>query len=218
MSSLQKAIKEKYENLEWKEPRPIDGCNGPRDFTFHNSQKFLSKYLKDNKRKGMLVYHTVGTGKCHERDTPILMYNGSIKMVQDIIIGDQIMGDDSTPRKVLSLGTGRDTMYKIKPTKGDSFTVNSEHILCLNISKQGVKYIKSINKYNAVYIDSTTLKYKSKYFDTKQEGIDYLSKLNLEQVIDIPLNKYLSLPKYIQRELRLYRTGVDFKTKKASDF
>lgn len=214
MSSLQRAIKEKYENLEWKEPRPIDGCTGDQDFTFHNSQKFLKKYLKDNKKKGMLVYHTVGTGKCHERDTPILMFDGSIKKVQDILTGDKIMGDDSTPRKVLSLGTGRDIMYKIKPTKGDPFTVNSDHILCLDISKQGVKYIKNINKYNAVYIDSLTLKYKSKYFDTKQEGVNYLSKLNIESIIDIPLNKYLSLPKYIKRELRLYRSGIDFESKK----
>ena len=46
------------------------------------------------------------------KDTPILMYDGSIKLVQDVIVGDIIMGDDSTPRNVLTLARGREQMYK----------------------------------------------------------------------------------------------------------
>ena len=45
------------------------------------------------------------------------MSNGSIKMVQDIQIGELLMGDDSTPRKVLSLASGEDEMYDIIPKK-----------------------------------------------------------------------------------------------------
>lgn len=60
---MQKYVKDKYENLEWEEPRPIDKCSGDQEFTFHNSQKFLSKHLKNTDHKGMLLYHTVGTGK-----------------------------------------------------------------------------------------------------------------------------------------------------------
>ena len=37
------------------------------------------------------------------RNTPIMMHDGTIKLVQDILVGDQLMGDDSTPRNVLSL-------------------------------------------------------------------------------------------------------------------
>jgi len=40
---------------------------------------------------------------CHKIDTPILMYDGSIKKVQDVQAGDQLMGPDSKPRRVLSL-------------------------------------------------------------------------------------------------------------------
>ena len=41
------------------------------------------------------------------------LYDGSKKKVEDIIIGDLLMGDDSTPRQVLSLARGREMMYKI---------------------------------------------------------------------------------------------------------
>lgn len=72
-----------------------------------------------------------GTGKCHTYDTPILMYDGTIKMVQDIHIGDVIMGDDSTPRNVLSLGSGMDDLYEVHLNNGEKYGVNSQHIMCL---------------------------------------------------------------------------------------
>jgi len=77
------------------------------------------------------IHGPPGTGKCHVYNTPILMYNGSIKMVQDIVVGDLIMGDDSTPRKVIDLGRGEDELYEVIQSNGDVYGVNSEHILCL---------------------------------------------------------------------------------------
>lgn len=49
------------------------------------------------------------------------MYNGTIKKVQDIKEGELLMGDDSTPRTVLSLAKRKDIMYDIIPTKGETF-------------------------------------------------------------------------------------------------
>ena len=34
--------------------------------------------------RGLLLYFGLGAGKCHKKDTPIMMSDGSIKMVQDI--------------------------------------------------------------------------------------------------------------------------------------
>jgi superfamily II DNA or RNA helicase len=105
--------------------------------------KFLdSCILNDNfnpselltKTNGGIVSVFCGAGKCHLRDTPILMYDGSIKMVQDVIVGDQVMGDDSTPRNVLQLERGREIMYRVVPTKGDPYVVNKSHILSLKVS------------------------------------------------------------------------------------
>ena len=86
------------------------------------------------KSNGGVISVGCGFGKCQKIDTPILMYDGSIKMVQDVQIGDQLMGDDSTPRNVLSLARGREIMYKVIPTKGDPYVVNKSHILSLKVS------------------------------------------------------------------------------------
>jgi len=59
------------------------------------------------------------------------MYDGSIKKVEDIIVGDLLMGPDSNPREVLKLVRGKDDMFEITPHKSTPFIVNGEHILHL---------------------------------------------------------------------------------------
>lgn len=70
-------------------------------------------------------------GKCHARGTGIIMYDGSIKKIELIKPGDEVMGIDSKPRKVLRIGKGKGQMYKISPVYGESFRVNEDHILSL---------------------------------------------------------------------------------------
>jgi superfamily II DNA or RNA helicase len=85
-----------------------------------------------------------GSGKCVGLNTPIMQCDGTIKMVQDIVVGDLLMGDDSTPRKVLTLARGREQMYRVVPNKGDSYVVNESHILSLKCSSNyNKKYTKN---------------------------------------------------------------------------
>ena len=73
----------------------------------------------------------IGKPGCYMEGTPILMHNGKIKNVEDVKLGDIVMGDDSTPRRVLDLCHNEDDMYKIKPYKGDEIIVNKKHKLVL---------------------------------------------------------------------------------------
>lgn len=101
--------------------------------------KLLSnQYLSDIKEslneiitgeKINIVLSPPGTGKCLGKDTPVLMFDGSTKNVQDIVVGDVLMGWDSKPRNVLSTVTGSEELYKIIPNKGESFVCNKSHIL-----------------------------------------------------------------------------------------
>lgn len=100
-----------------------------------NQKKPVEACLKSTKKTGGgILCLPCGYGKCLKINTPVMMYNGSIKMVQDIKIGDLLMGDDSTPRTVLSTCKGKEQMYKVIPEKGDSYTVNESHILSLKCS------------------------------------------------------------------------------------
>jgi len=68
---------------------------------------------------------------CFGKDTEVVMYDGTIKLVQDIVKGDVVMGPDGGPRNVQWTHSGIDDLYKIKPTTGgfDEFVTNSNHKL-----------------------------------------------------------------------------------------
>ena len=184
--------------------------------TFGPTQEFIrSVFTPKASLHGMLLNHSVGTGKCHAVDTPIIMYDGTIKMVQDINVGDALMGDDSKPRTVLSLAKGEDDLYDIIPVKGDKYTVNSEHILCLKPTRLGVRFSKNqITQYTASYINTKTGKVNAKSFKTKEEGNAFLDKIHTSDYIyEVPVNEYLQLSKNVKNNLKGYRVGVEFPSK-----
>ncbi len=82
------------------------------------------------------IVGAASSGKCLGKDTPVLMFDGTIKMVQDIKPGDQLMGDDSTPRNVLTTCTGEEQLYKVHQANGNSYVINESHILSLKCGLQ----------------------------------------------------------------------------------
>ena len=129
-----------------------------------------------------------GVGKCIKKGTPIMLSNGKIKKVENIKVGDKIMGDDSAPRNILALGRGREKMYEIKPVKGDSYTVNESHILSLKMTKKGRKG------------DKHQLINGKRYWKN--------------DIVDICIKDYLKLPKSQKSCLKGYRVPINFPEKK----
>ena len=70
-----------------------------------------------------------GSGKCLAYGTEVLMYDGSIQKVENIVVGDKVMGDDSTPRTVLSTTHGYQGQRMIITDKSDCWLCNDVHIL-----------------------------------------------------------------------------------------
>ena len=172
---------------------------------------------------GGILKAGTGSGKCNGVDTPILMFDGSIKMVQDIVVGELLMGDDSTPRKVLSLARGRDIMYDIIPTKGEKYTVNQEHILCLrassypyfNHSGQGntrtcfvVKWLEN-NKFCSKYFRYN----KNNKNEKEKEANDLFNWVLIthpEQILEIAVKDYIKLSNKKKHILKGYKVPVEF--------
>lgn len=131
-------------------------------------------FVLDNNHRFLLNDFSVvhNTGKCHAPGTPIIMFDGTIKPVENIKVGDKLMGDDSTPRNVLSLTSGEDTMYKVSQLKGDDYIVNEPHILSLKCSGFG--------------------------------------KIKKGEIIDIPVNEYMSKSNVWQKKFYGYKVPIEF--------
>jgi hypothetical protein len=161
-----------------------------------------------------------GFGKCHAIDTKILMYDGTIKLVQDIEIGDLLMGDDSKPREVLSLARGRDEMYDIIQNINEKYTVNKEHILCLKSDKYPYIENDTIGQTYIVHlIENNKFVLKTfKYDENTKNNIEnqvttFFNNIRKDSVIEISVRDYLKLNYSQQNSLKGYRSYVNFPEK-----
>jgi len=126
-----------------------------RDYQEKIIQVYLDHLEKCPKKMGGAILEVpCGRGKCLARDTLVMMFDGTFCKVQDIQIGDLIMGDDSTPRTILSLARGREKMFEIREkgtegtigSFGTRYTVNESHILSLK-DKHNRIYDICVNDY-----------------------------------------------------------------------
>src|SRR3990167_6979133 len=136
-------------------------------------------------KKLTIIGARTSNGKCLGKGTKVRMFDGSIKSVEDINPGDYLMGQDSSARKVLSIHSGQDNLFKIKQRGGIDYVVNSKHILSLK--KTGdVNY--------SIHSGKITSKRYSK-----------------GKVINVSVKDYVSSSKKFKHKHKGYMVGVNYK-------
>jgi hypothetical protein len=94
----------------------------------------------------LLINAKAGTGKCLGINTLVVFKTGVRKKVQNIKVGDLLMGDDGTPRTVLSTTSGFDTLYKVSIKDTNEFFIcNGDHILTCKTGNGSIKKIIDIS-------------------------------------------------------------------------
>lgn len=169
------------QNEKTKPNTVFDPPHIPDQSTLRDYQAECIKAIEEKESGSYLIVLPTGSGKCFAPGTQILMYDGSIKNVEDIKENDFVMGPDSKPRQVIGLAHGSEMMYKITPTKGDSYTVNESHILSLRATE---------NK-------SATL---------DNHGNQFFSG----DICNISVKDYLQCSKTFKHCMKGYRTGIEF--------
>ncbi|KAK6460729.1 vacuolar H+-ATPase V1 sector, subunit A [Scheffersomyces coipomensis] len=136
----------------------------------------LSKYSNSD----VIIY--VG---CFAKGTQVMMSNGDDKSIEDVAIGDKVMGKDGLPREVVALPRGREVMYEVsektqhraeKIYGTTTYTCNATHKLVVQTNQRinmtnhvlrgepqtSVTYFELRDKK-----DSTGRQYKMPYLATK---------------------------------------------------
>ncbi len=105
------------------------------DLVLAASSKFATEYADYLKKHAQLGHNRTvlfyGPPGCHAKGQPIMMSDGSIKLVENVVVGDHLMAPGGGSRLVRALARGREEMVRIVPVKGESHTVNVNHILTL---------------------------------------------------------------------------------------
>ena len=119
---------------------------------------------------------------CLGYDTPVMLYDGTIKKVQDIKVGDVLINENGEAVNVLELIHGRETMYLVEQVSGKdrfSYRVNRNHILTLwNVQEQNLEdvYVYDYLKNTEAYLGLKIVGGKKVYYDievTKDKIDDY---------------------------------------------
>ncbi|KAJ5070282.1 intein-containing pre-mRNA-processing-splicing factor 8 precursor [Anaeramoeba ignava] len=150
--------------------------------------------------------------KCLGKDTPVMMNDGSIKKVQDVICGDYLMGDSSEPRVVLSTSSNSGYLFKVKTLvdlklhgfghfETEEFVVNQNHILSLKFARTSVAkpvYIPEDNMLVLKYVPRN----KKLFYHREDNLVDSLQEVEecfcvsgfYSQRDDLKMQFYNSIP------------------------
>lgn len=154
----------------------IDGIDvRQEELVDKKSEFFTQKFLKDSKglpimnepvhnimhrfirlanSKGYTKYLVLGAfghGKSLCKGSKVLMYDMSFKKVEDVKVGDLLMGPDSKPRTVKFLGNGIEPSYRLTLSNGDILECNESHKLSLRVSRDFWQFKKG-ETLNSVFL------------------------------------------------------------------
>jgi hypothetical protein len=195
----------------------------------------VGQYVLNNVYSGYnCCIFAYGQTGCLDPNTEVLLYDGSLKKAQEVVVGDVLMGDDSTPRNVLKLFSGTDEMYDIIPEKGDTYRVNKDHVLTLKYTADPfIQWCEKDKRYKVHWYDT---KKRTKTFQvhgqndksrsrdwnrTKEEAYakaeEFFNALpEYDKTIDIKVRDYLTKSKTWKRMHKGIRSGVDYPETKVS--
>lgn len=143
--------------------------------------------IYNNIRKGLAMGKDLimlqGSARCFAPGTKVRMYDGSLKCVEDIVVGDRLMDMSGIGyNTVAETHRGTDMMYRIHPTKGQNdIVVNSSHILSL---KQTEAFRKKVNgKFVAI-------------------------PFNKDEILNISVSEYIQKPPTFKRKYSLFKNTL----------
>lgn len=102
--------------------------------------------------RAVIALSQMASKGCHAPGTLIMMADWSEKAVEDVVVGDHLMGGDGKPRTVLKLAHGMQPMYRVTPCSKDNtpFVVNLDHKLRLATAASGEEFTMEVSVYLAL--------------------------------------------------------------------
>lgn len=124
-----------------------------------------------------------GVGKCFAKDTKILMYNGTIKNVQDVKLYESLIAPNNRQVIVKKTITHIDVMYTVTQPWAENYKVCKGHLLTLRCDK-------NINKFYTYFYDIKAYK--------------------AGDVVNIPVEVFYSYNKHLQNKFSAIQTPIHF--------
>lgn len=111
--------------------------------------------------------------ECFGKDTLVIMSDYSRKPIQDIKVGDYVMGIDGTPQEVINTCNGIDDLYIVKQRKGDNYIINSKHKVYTEFRPRIGNKPDVIELITPKEYESLSKYYKQTHYGLKSSGLNF---------------------------------------------
>ena len=158
-----------------------------RDFDLDETQMGAVQFALD--RKFAIINGGAGCGKCLGKGTPVIMYDMTVKNVEDIRVGDILLGPNGEKKHVTSTTTDREEMFRITPKRGgQAFTCNKSHILSVLHTRKRIRdYTDDAKKCFNISVEDIITKLKP----TQREHLKcWHSDCINRPIHDVPVDPY----------------------------
>jgi len=160
----------------------------------------------------------------------VVLYNGQIKEFHQLAYDDILMGDDGTPRRILSLQPKKGKLYQINPVKGDIIVLHEDQAMSLR-NKKDICISRTISKPTAKhqedrvcvlwmkdcknnFISFSVVKYTlegaQKLAEDFKQNLIATNNYTRHNFKEISPKQYLSKSKSSIVPFKLYKGGTDF--------
>lgn len=136
-----------------------------RDFDLDETQMSAVQFALDHRFS--IINGGAGCGKCLGRGTPVIMYDMTIKNVEDIRVGNILLGPNGEQKHVTSITSGREEMFRVTPKRGgEAFTCNRSHILSVLHTRTRIRdYTDDAKKCFNISVEDILTKLKPEHRD-----------------------------------------------------
>lgn len=170
-------------------------------------------------------------GPAFQNGTLIMLYNGILKAVESLVVGDCVAGLDGKAKNITNVYRGNGQLYKILQPNGDEYIVTGDHVLVLKFTNvEGIRWDNSRKGYQVRYIQNlkisnkrfTCIKNKKGVVTDKSKKASYkeaekfLADKRKEDgynkkgdIIEISVVDYFALSKDFKRTLYGFKQGFE---------
>jgi hypothetical protein len=153
---------------------------------------------------------------------PYMLFDGTFRAPRDLQCGEELMGEDSQPCKILDIIKKKEKAYLVTPIKGEEYIVGESDILSLTYgSNPTISFVDNLS-YEFKYFNKdekreVTKCFSVKNYETKEKALEaatnYKNELNIDvndNYFNMSVAELLSRPKHFQVDCKSYKIGLNF--------